>query len=126
MSKLRGLGSGTSPPVGGGLLVVGCDGSDRHMKRKVMTSEIVGIWKMTAASLQLLKRDGYVASPGETQTITFNADGSQLISGSSDRRAWLWDAETGTLLARSPDTIEGGHINTVAGVAINPVNGLTT
>jgi WD40 repeat protein len=55
--------------------------------------------------------------------VTFNANGSQLISGSSDRRAWLWDAETGSLLARSPDTVEGGHINTVAGVAINPVNG---
>lgn len=55
--------------------------------------------------------------------IAFNADGSQLISGSSDRRAWLWDAATGKFLARSPDTIEGGHINTIAGVAINPING---
>jgi hypothetical protein len=66
------------------LIVVGCDGSDRHTTRKVATSEIVGTWKMTAASLRLLKRDGYVPSPGETQTIRFNADGSLAFASVID------------------------------------------
>jgi len=55
--------------------------------------------------------------------IAFTTDGKMLISGSSDQRAWLWDAETGDLLARSPDSNEGGHLNTVAGIAVNPKNG---
>jgi WD40 repeat protein len=55
--------------------------------------------------------------------IAFTTDGKMLISGSSDHRAWLWDAETGELRARSADTNEGGHLNTIAGVAVNPRNG---
>jgi len=55
--------------------------------------------------------------------IAFTTDGKMLITGSSDNRAWLWDAETGELLARSPDSNEGGHLNTIAGVAVNPQNG---
>jgi len=55
--------------------------------------------------------------------ITFTANGKQLITGSSDNRAWLWDAETGDLLARSANSDEDGHLNTVSGVSVNPVNG---
>ncbi len=54
--------------------------------------------------------------------ITFTTDGKMLITGSSDDRAWLWDAETGDLLARSPDSNEGGHLNTVSSVAVSPNN----
>lgn len=55
--------------------------------------------------------------------ITYTAHGKQLITGSSDNRAWLWDAETGKLLARSADSAEGGHLNTVAGISVNPQDG---
>jgi len=55
--------------------------------------------------------------------ITFTANGKQLITGSSDNRAWLWDVETGDLLARSADSDDDGHLNTVSGVSVNPVNG---
>jgi len=54
--------------------------------------------------------------------ITFTKDGKMLITGSSDDRAWLWDAETGDLLARSADSNEGGHLNTVSNVAVSPSN----
>jgi WD40 repeat protein len=55
--------------------------------------------------------------------IAFTTDGKMLITGSSDHRAWLWDAETGELLAQSPDSNEGGHLNTISGVAVNPQTG---
>ena len=67
------------------VVVAGCHGPDRHMRRKVEPSELVGTWKMTAASLRLLQRDGYVASPGETQTITFKADGSLAFASVLDQ-----------------------------------------
>jgi WD40 repeat protein len=64
---------------------------------------------------------------GEGQTdirgLAFNASGQFLIAGSSDNRAWLWDVASGKLLAHSPNSTEGGHLNTVAGVAVDPVNG---
>ena len=55
--------------------------------------------------------------------ITFTADGKQLITGSSDDHARLWDVETGELLARSADSSAGGHQNTIAGISVNPKNG---
>ena len=54
--------------------------------------------------------------------LAFSADGKWLAAGSSDQHAWLWDVETGTLLARSPDRILGGHINTVSSVAFDPTD----
>ncbi len=59
----------------------------------------------------------------EIRGLAFNADGSLLISGGSDQRAWLWDAQTGDFLAKSADKNEGGHINTVTSVALNPKTG---
>jgi len=56
----------------------------------------------------------------EIRGLAFNSDASLLISGSSDQHAWLWDAQTGDLLARTPGRNEGGHINTVTSVAFNP------
>lgn len=61
---------------------------------------------------------------GETDIrgVAFNKEGTLVLSGSSDQRAWLWDAKTGDLLARSTPRNEGGHINTVTSVAFNPTN----
>ena len=68
--------------------------------------------------------EGYCdLTSGETAEIrglAFNSEGTLLISGSSDYYAWLWDTTTGQLLARSAASKEGGHINTVSGVAFNP------
>jgi hypothetical protein len=100
-----------------GLFVAGCDGGDRHMTRKVATSEIVGTWKMTAASLQLLKRDGYVPSPGETQTITFNADGSlAFASVLDDFKAGTYNTCSGMWKLNHDKTIDN---ETVRANAIN-------
>ncbi len=55
--------------------------------------------------------------------VAFNADGTLLISGSSDHSVWLWDAHTGENLARSAESNEGGHINLVSSVAFNPKTG---
>lgn len=55
--------------------------------------------------------------------LAFSVNGKFLITGSSDNRAWLWDVESGHLLARSADSSESGHLNTIAGVTVNPVNG---
>ena len=52
--------------------------------------------------------------------LAFNTKGTLLVAGSSDNHAWLWDAQTGEFLAKSADRNEGGHINTVSGVAFNP------
>jgi WD40 repeat protein len=54
--------------------------------------------------------------------IAFSPDGKWLAAGSSDQHAWLWDVETGTLLARTPDKILGGHLNTVSSVAFDPTD----
>jgi len=59
----------------------------------------------------------------EIRGLAFNADGSLLVSGSSDQLARLWDAQTGDMLAISADRNEGGHINTITSVAFNPKNG---
>ena len=56
----------------------------------------------------------------DVRSLAFNGDGTLLIAGSSDYRVWLWDTATGQMLTRSPEGSEGGHINTVSGVAFNP------
>jgi len=55
--------------------------------------------------------------------LAFNANGTLLASGSSDHRVWLWNPETGDLLARSAVSTEGGHINTVTSVTFNSKTG---
>lgn len=62
------------------------------------------------------------ANEAEIRGLAFNAAGTLLAAGSSDRRVWLWDVQTARRLARSPLGNAGGHINTVAGVAFNPQN----
>src|SRR5260221_11806077 len=70
-------------------------------------------------------RSGWVESGNgntDIRGITFTKDGKMLITGSSDDRAWLWDAETGDLLPHSADSNEGGDLNTVSNVAVSPSN----
>lgn len=66
-----------------------------------------------------------VNGDGETDIrgLAFNANGSLLASGSSDHRVWLWNPDTGALLARSAVGTEGGHINTVTSVTFNSKTG---
>lgn len=56
----------------------------------------------------------------EIRGIGFNSDGTLLTTGSFDTFARLWDAQTGKLLAITPDKQEGGHLNAVTGVAFRP------
>ncbi len=49
---------------------------DRNVTRKVAEAEVVGTWRLTAGSLALLQRDGFVADPTHAYTITFNVDGT--------------------------------------------------
>ena len=58
----------------------------------------------------------------EIRGLAFNHDAALLIAGSSDQHAWLWNAQTGEFLTKTPDPNEGGHINTVTSVAFNPKN----
>src|SRR2546421_393936 len=46
-----------------------------QISREAGPGDVLGTWQMTRASLELLKRDGYVEVPGQTYTITFNSDG---------------------------------------------------
>ncbi len=50
--------------------------SARHLARTVADAEIVGTWQMTAASTNLLLRDGYPRRPSSALTIRFKSDGS--------------------------------------------------
>jgi hypothetical protein len=60
------------------LCLTGCgeDRGKRHLERVVNMPEILGVWEMTKASQDLLKRDGYVELVDQPYTITFNNDGS--------------------------------------------------
>lgn len=59
----------------------------------------------------------------EVRGLAFSPDGAFLVSGSTDKYAWLWDAETGDLLSWTPEAKDGGHINGVTGVAFHPKTG---
>jgi len=94
-----------------GCLFAGCSGPDRHLKGKVTTADVVGAWKMTAASLQFLTRDGYRASPGETRTITFNADGSvEFASVFVDSNGATFDRCRGTWKLEHDKSIDNKSI----------------
>lgn len=93
----------------------------------------VTVWDLNARALKFslcsyedlgTNNETVCREPGGGDTdirgVAFNADGTLLAAGSSDRRVWLWDAQTGARLARSPLGNAGGHINTVVGVAFNP------
>jgi WD40 repeat protein len=58
----------------------------------------------------------------DVRSVAFSPDSQWLVAGSSDQHAWLWDVETGTLLARTPERNLGGHVNTVSSVAFNPAD----
>ena len=52
---------------------------------------------------------------GEVNSVAFSADGSRVVSGSSDKTLKLWDAATGQLIR----TFEG-HSPWVSSVAFSP------
>jgi WD40 repeat protein len=58
--------------------------------------------------------------------VAFSPDGKLLISGSSDPYARLWEVGTGKLLARSPESTEGGHTNSVSALIFNSDDVITT
>jgi WD40 repeat protein len=96
----------------------------------------ITVWDLNTSQI-LLHACSYDNGPTSDQTIchasgqgntdirgiAFTADSKQLITGSSDDHAWLWDIGTGKMLARSADGNAGGHLNTIAGISINPKDG---
>ena len=59
------------------LALAGCgdDPPQRHLTRPIGPQDVLGVWQMTTASRELLKRDGYVETPDQPYSITFNNDG---------------------------------------------------
>ena len=57
--------------------LAGCgdDPHERHMTTQVQPGAIFGVWRMTQASRDLLKRDGNVEKDNQTYTINFLNDG---------------------------------------------------
>ncbi len=54
--------------------------STRHLARTVANTEIVGTWQMTAASTNLLIRDGYPLRPPSELTIWVKSDGTLVFA----------------------------------------------
>jgi hypothetical protein len=53
----------------------GDDPHERHMATQVQPNAIIGLWKMTQFSRDLLKRDGNVEKDGQAYPINFVNDG---------------------------------------------------
>jgi hypothetical protein len=49
---------------------------DRHLKRHVQESELVGEWNLRSSSLEILARDGYVQKSSSRHTLAIREDGS--------------------------------------------------
>lgn len=58
-------------------------------------------------------RDRLLTHPGPIQSVAISSDGKQVLTGSGDRRARLWDLESGQLLAVLP------HKNPLTAVAFD-------
>jgi WD40 repeat protein len=58
----------------------------------------------------------------DVRSVAFSPNSKWLVAGSSDQHVWLWDVETGILLARTPERNLGGHVNTVSSVAFDPAD----
>ena len=60
-------------------LVSGCGryfAPDRNVKETLSDNDVVGRWKITKTSLDLLARDGFKSESNQTYTISFNKDGT--------------------------------------------------
>ncbi|MEM6855227.1 MAG: hypothetical protein AAF593_12540 [Planctomycetota bacterium] len=69
---------------------------DRHLERVVTDSEVVGVWRLTEESLELLTRDGFVPA-SNSYTLTFHADGSlQFDSIIDEFRGGTYRSSQGT------------------------------
>jgi hypothetical protein len=55
-------------------------GADPRVNRKVADSELVGRWVLSAESLEIAKRDGYVPAAGAPHEIVIRADGTCDVS----------------------------------------------
>ena len=53
---------------------------DINLKRKASEKEIVGTWKLTSQTRDLLKAKGFADEPSKEYTITFASDGSLQFS----------------------------------------------
>jgi hypothetical protein len=57
------------------LCLPGCGLPDRNLSRKLTTADVTGTWRLTAASLALLNRDGFKGAPEQRYTIVLKKDG---------------------------------------------------
>jgi hypothetical protein len=67
------------------LILCGCCGPcaalpDRNIKRTVAPEEIVGTWKLTPDTVELIHRNHLKESPEHAYTVTLNADGSMKFA----------------------------------------------
>ncbi len=52
---------------------------DRHLKRHVQESELVGEWNLRSSSLEILARDGYVQKSSFKHTLAIREDGTMTF-----------------------------------------------
>lgn len=81
------------------ILLIGCcfPLPDRNLTRTVAETEIVGVWRLTDESLELLQRDGFVADPDIDYTLALHADGVlQFDSVIDDFRSGTYQTIGGT------------------------------
>lgn len=52
---------------------------DRHLKRHVQKSELVGEWDLRSSCLEILARDGYVMKSSSRHTLAIREDGSMTF-----------------------------------------------
>ena len=57
-------------------LLSGCGMPDRDVEERLTQPDVVGTWKLTAESLQLLQRDKFQTAPEHLYTIAFRLDGT--------------------------------------------------
>jgi hypothetical protein len=83
---------------------------DRNVQRTLFDQDVVGTWKLTSATIELLKRKNFVSNETHANTISFSQDGTLKFASVDENHVLLQYVESGGSWKLIHDTTPGSGV----------------